>query len=103
MTGQTNPRVEAQGKRYELAFEPVRSALSEGPAMLWGFQVFVRHDGRELGMKTCFVGRVSVQFRDAAALEGGMDELMPVLYALATEKITERLEAGEEGDEILFA
>jgi len=99
----TNPVVEAKGKRYELAFEPVRSSLSEGPAMLWGFQVFVRRDGEEVGMKTCFVGRVSVQFRDKEALEGGMDRLMPVLYAIAQEKITERLELGEEGDEILFA
>jgi hypothetical protein len=99
----TNAIVETQGKRYELVFEPVRSALSEGPAMLWGFQVFVRREGEEVGMKTCFVGRVSVQFRDKAALEGGMDVLNPVLYELATEKIAERLELGEEGDEILFA
>lgn len=98
----TNPTVEAQGKRYELAFEPVRSSLGEGPAMLWGFQVFVHRDGEEVGMKTCFVGRVSVQFRNEDALEGGMDVLAPVLQELALEKITERLEAGEEGDEILF-
>jgi len=99
----SNPIVEAQGRRYELVFEPVRSSLSEGPAMLWGFQVFVRRDGEEVGMKTCFVGRVSVQFRDKEALEGGMEQLVPVLYDLAREKITERLELGEEGDEILFA
>lgn len=71
--------------------------------MLWGFQVFVIKDGAELGMKTCFVGRVSVQFRDKAALEGTTDDLMPVLHDLATEKIVARLAEGETGDEILFA
>jgi len=71
--------------------------------MLWGFQVRVLRDGAQVGIKTCFVGRVSVQFRDAAALDGPVDALTPVLHELAYEKIVPRLEEGEPGDEILFA
>jgi hypothetical protein len=71
--------------------------------MLWGFQVRVLQGGEELAIKTCFVGRVSVQFRDAAALDGPIESLLPVLHELAFEKIEERLRAGELGDEILFA
>lgn len=99
----SNRRVEAEGVEYELRFEPVRTSLSDSAPMLWGFQVFVLKDGAELGMKTCFVGRVSVQFRDKAALEGTTEELTPVLHDLATEKIVARLAEGEAGDEILFA
>jgi len=72
--------------------------------MLWGFQVRVLDDnGQELGIKTCFVGRVSVQFRDASALEGPIEGLLPVLHELAFAKIEPRLVEGETGDEILFA
>jgi hypothetical protein len=99
----SNRRVEADGVAYELRFEPVRTSLSDSAPMLWGFQVFVLKDGVELGMKTCFVGRVSVQFRDKGALEGTRDNLTPVLHDLATEKIVARLAEGETGDEILFA
>lgn len=100
----SNRLVEIEGTTYELAPEPVRTSLSDGPPMLWGFQVFIRDaDGQELGMKTCFVGRVSVQFRRKEALEGTMDDLIPVLHELAYEKIVARLHEGEVGDEILFA
>ena len=100
----SNRRVEVEGTTYELAPEPIRTSLSDGPPMLWGFQVFIRDaDGNELGMKTCFVGRVSVQFRDKSALEGTMDDLIPVLHELAFEKIIARLQDGEPSDEILFA
>ncbi|MCU0308860.1 MAG: hypothetical protein MUE51_14060 [Thermoleophilia bacterium] len=71
--------------------------------MLWGFQVRVLQDGRELGVKTCFVGRVGVQARNPDALAGTVEDLVPVLHELAFEKIRERLRAGETGDEILFA
>lgn len=99
----SNRQVEVEGTVYELAPEPVRTSLSDGPPMLWGFQVFIRDsEGKELGMKTCFVGRVSVQFRNKEALEGGMEDLVPVLHDLAFEKIIERLKAGETADEILF-
>lgn len=98
----TNPRVEAKGIEYELVPQPIRTSLSDGPPMLWGFQVYIRRDGEEVGMKTCFVGRVSVQFRNKEALEGTMDDLIPVLHELAFEKIRARLDEGEAGDEILF-
>lgn len=98
----SNRRVEVDGIEYELAPEPVRTSLSDGPTMLWGLQVFVHRDGQELGMKTCFVGRVSIQFRNKSALEGGIDQLVPVVHELAFEKIVSRLEEGETGDEILF-
>ena len=99
----THRRVEVDDRVYELDPQAVRTSLSEGPPMLWGFQVRVLRDGEQISIKTCFVGRVSVQFRNAAALEGGIDGLAPVLYELAFEKIEAQLRAGEEGDEIIFA
>ena len=88
---------------YELEPQPVRISLSDAPPMLFGFQVHVLRDGELVGVKTCFVGRVSVQVRDAAALAAPMEGLAPVLYELAEEKIRARLEEGEAGDEIVFA
>jgi hypothetical protein len=99
----TNRRVETENSVYELDPQPVRTSLTDGPPMLWGFQVRVLEDGEEIAIKTCFVGRVSVQFRDAAALDGPIEALLPVLHELAFEKVEERLRAGEPGDEILFA
>ena len=99
----TDRRVELDGDVYELDPQPIRTSLSEGPPMLWGFQVRVLREGELVGIKTCFVGRVSVQFRDASALEGGIDSLAPVLHELAFEKIEAQLRAGEDGDEIIFA
>jgi hypothetical protein len=99
----THRRVEIDGDAYELDPQPVRTSLSDGPPMLWGFQVRVLRDGELVSIKTCFVGRVSVQFRDKAALEGTVDDLVPVLYELAFEKIEAQLRAGEIEDEIIFA
>ncbi len=99
----TQHQLEVDGQRFDLEPQPIRTSLTDGPAMLWGFQVRVLSDGRELGIKTCFVGRVSVQFRDAAAPDGPIEALLPVLHQLAYEKIEGRLKEGETGDEILFA
>ena len=99
----TNRRVETETGTYELDPQPVRTSLTDGPPMLWGFQVRVLENGEEIAIKTCFVGRVSVQFRDETALDGPIEGLLPVLHELAFEKIEERLQAGEPGDEILFA
>ncbi len=100
----THHRVEVEGRRYDLDPQPIRTSLTDGPTMLWGFEVNVLDaDGGRLGVKTCFVGRVSVQFRDAAALEGPFEDLLPVLHELAFAKIEGRLAEGEPGDEILFA
>lgn len=96
-------RVEVDGTTYELDPQPIRTSLTDGPTMLWGFQVRVLEGGAERGIKTMFVGRVSVQFRDASAPDGPIDALLPVLHELAFEKIEARLTEGETGDEILFA
>lgn len=99
----TQHQLEVEGRSFTLEPQPIRTSLTDGPAMLWGFQVRVLGDDRELGIKTCFVGRVSVQFRDAAAPDGPIEALLPVLHQLAYEKIEGRLKEGETGDEILFA
>jgi hypothetical protein len=100
----THHRVEVEGKTYVLVPREIRASLSDGPTMLWGFQVQVLdEDDQELGIKTCFVGRVSVQFRNAAAPDAPIDVLAPVLHELAFEKVEARLAEGEAGDEILFA
>jgi len=99
----TQRRVEVEGEVYALDPQPLRTSLSEGPAMLWGFQVRILRDGEEVGIKTCFVGRVSVQVRNPDALEAPIDVLAPILHELAFEKIIERLREGEPGDEIVFA
>ena len=99
----THRQVETEAGTYELDPQPVRTSLTDGPPMLWGFQVRILQNGEEIAIKTCFVGRVSVQFRDEAALDGPIEGLLPVLHELAFEKVEERLRAGEPGDEILFA
>lgn len=88
---------------YTLVPQPLRTSLSDSPAALWGFQVHVMQDDVLVGIKTCFVGRVRVHTRDPAAPDGPVSVLMPILHDVAVEKIRERLEAGEAGDEILFA
>ena len=98
-----SPRpVDVNGETYELHPGPVRQSLGEDAPMLWGFHFQVHKDGEMLGIKTCFVGRVSVQTREPDALKGGMSDLAPVLYDVAQEKVVEQLEKGETGDEILF-
>jgi hypothetical protein len=99
----TNRQVKVDGETYELDPQGIRTSLTDGPPMLWGFQVRVLQNGEELGIKTCFVGRVSVQFRNADAPDGPIEALLPVLHELAFEKIEQRLREGETGDEILFA
>lgn len=96
-------RVAVDGVEYRLEPQPVRQSLSEAAPMLWGFEVFVFRGDERVGVKTCFVGRVSMQARHPGALEGGVDTLAPALYDLALAKIRERLTVGEPGDEILFA
>ncbi len=70
---------------------------------MWGFQVHVLRDAELTGIKTCFVGRVRVHTKDPDAADGPVAALMPILHDVAVAKITERLEQGETGDEILFA
>ena len=95
--------VEAGGVVFTLVPRPLRTSLSDSPAALWGFQVHVMRDAELVGIKTCFVGRVRVHTRDPAAPDGPVATLMPILHEIAVEKIRERLDVGEAGDEILFA
>ena len=100
----THRRVEVESRSFTLVPQEIRTSLTDGPSMLWGFQVHVLDEEERLvGVKTCFVGRVSVQFRDAAAPDAPIDRLAPVLHELAFEKVEARLREGEPGDEILFA
>lgn len=95
--------VEVDGVTYELEPQGVRASLSDSPSALWGFQVHVLRDGALVSIKTCFIGRVRVHTRAPEALDGPMDQLAPVLYDIAVQRVTERLEAGEIDDEIVFA
>lgn len=95
--------IKVGGETYALEPQPIRSSLSDSEPMLWGFQVHVRRNEVLVGVKTCFVGRVGVQVRDPAALEGPIDRLVPVLHELALARIRDRIQAGETGDEIVFA
>jgi hypothetical protein len=95
--------VQAGSVAYELEPQPVRTSLTDTVHTLWGFEVDVFCDGAKVGVKTCFVGRVSVQGRHPEALAGTFEDLVPVLYDLALAKVRARLDEGEPGDEILFA
>jgi len=83
--------------------EGVRTSLSDGPAMLWGFQVKVMDGDALVCVKTCFVGRVSVQVRNPDALDAPAEILIPVLHELAFEKVAEAIRAGDLEDELVFA
>ncbi len=96
-------KVEVNGVEYELRPGPIRQSLSDDAPMLWGFALRVFQGEEELGVKTVFVGRVSVQTTKPEALQGGMQDLAPVLYDLGIKKATEQLKAGETGNEILFS
>lgn len=87
---------------YRLEPQAVRQSLSDEAPMLWGFEVNVVLGGERVGVKTCFVSRVTVQARHPEALTGGVDVLGPALWELGLAKVRERLELGEAGDEILF-
>lgn len=95
--------IEVDGVTYTLVPEPMRTSLSDGPTMLWGFPVRILRDGEPVGTKTCFVGRISVAARDPQAPDAPAERLVPILHELAFARIRSRLEKGEAGDEIVFA
>ena len=41
----TQRRVEVEGRPYVLDPQGIRTSLTDGPSMLWGFQVRVLDDG----------------------------------------------------------
>lgn len=96
--------VTAGGKKYELRAEAVRSSLSDSPQTLWGFRVDVITDGTLVAVKTCFVGRVSVQARHPEALQGSAEDLTVAIHALGLDKVVAGLEKGDDvEDGIIFA
>lgn len=99
----TQHQLEVEGRPFTLEPQPIRTSLTDGPAMLWGFEVRVLSGEAPVCVKTCFVGRVSVQFRDAQAPDAPLEVLLPVLHELAFEKVEKRLREGELDDEIIFA
>ncbi len=95
--------VEHDGVAYRIQPEGVRASLSDGPAMLWGFQVKVFRDDELVCIKTCFVGRVTLQARHPEALDAPGEILIPVLHDLACEKVAAAVAEGNLEDEIVFS
>lgn len=96
--------VTAGGTEYELRAEAVRSSLTDSPHTLWGFRIDVLADDLVVAVKTCFVGRVSVQARHPEALQGTAEDLTVAIHGLGLDKVVEGLEKGEEvEDGIVFA
>ncbi len=91
------------GRQFELRAEPPRTSLTDDAHTLWGFNVEVREGAEVVAIKTCFVGRVSVQARHPEALAGTAEDIAAVVHSLALDKVTEGLEAGEVEDSIVFA
>ncbi len=100
MSGRT---VDVDGVEYLLEPQSVRTSLGESSPMLWGFEVNVTTGGEVVGVKTCFVGRVSIHSRAPEYVDGPMEKLVPVLHDLALEKVEARLKEGAPGNEIVFA
>ena len=95
--------VEVDGVSYELEAQGIRTSLTDGPAMLWGFQVHVLRDGELAGIKTCFVGRVSVQSRAPEVLDAPLEVMLPVLHELAFARVREQIAESGPEDELVFA
>ncbi|MCX6409617.1 MAG: hypothetical protein NT143_04130, partial [Actinobacteria bacterium] len=55
--------VEIEGAAYVLRAEPPRTSLTDDAHTLWGFNIEVMKGGAPVCIKTCFVGRVSMQAR----------------------------------------
>lgn len=93
----------AGGRTLELVAEPPRTSLTDEAHTLWGFNVQVREGDHVLAVKTCFVGRVSVQARRPEALQGTAEDIAAVVHAMAFDKIEEGLAGGEVDDALVFA
>ena len=95
--------VTASGREFELVAEPPRTSLTDDAHTLWGFNVEVLKDGTPACIKTCFVGRVSVQARHPEALEGTAEDISAAVHGLAFAKVEESLVKGDLDDGIVFA
>lgn len=91
------------GQRYELRAEPPRSSLTDDAHTLWGFNVQVIEGGTPIAIKTCFVGRVSMQMRHPDALTGTAQDIAAAVHSLAFDRVAEGLAKGELDDAIVFA
>lgn len=90
-------------RQFELAAEPPRTSLTDDAHTLWGFNVEVRENGAPVAIKTCFVGRVTVQARHPEALQGTAEDIARVVHQMAFDKIEEGLATGEVDDALVFA
>jgi hypothetical protein len=95
--------LDIEGTAYVLRAEPPRTSLTDDAHTLWGFNVEVMKDGVPICIKTCFVGRVSVQARYPEALEGTAEDISAVVHGLAFAKVEESLAKGDLDDGIVFA
>ena len=95
--------VTASGREFELVAEAPRTSLTDEAHTLWGFNVEVREGGQVVAVKTCFVGRVTVQARHPEALAGTAEDIAAVVHQLAFDKIEEGLAKGEVDDALVFA
>jgi len=95
--------VTAAGRTFELVAEPPRTSLTDDAHTLWGFKVEVREGGQVVAIKTCFVGRVTVQARHPEALQGTAEDIAAVVHQMAFDKIAEGLASGDVDDALVFA
>lgn len=95
--------VTVDGTEYELVAEPPRTSLTDDAHTLWGFNVQVLRAGEPVAIKTCFVGRVSVQARHPEALQGTAEDIAAVVHGMAFDKIEQGLGTGDVEDALVFA
>lgn len=95
--------VTVDDRTFELVAEPPRTSLTDDAHTLWGFNVEVREGGAPVAIKTCFVGRVTVQARHPEALQGTAEDIARVVHQMAFDKIEQGLAGGELDDALVFA
>ncbi len=95
--------VTAGGRTFTLRAESPRTSLTDEAHTLWGFNVEVLDGGHPICIKTCFVGRVSVQARAPEALTGTAEDIAVVVHDFAFDKVVESLANGDCEDGIVFA
>ncbi len=91
------------GRTFTLRAEAPRTGLTEEAHTLWGFNVEVLEGGHPICIKTCFVGRVSVQARAPEALTGPAEHIAAAVHGFALDKVVESLANGDYEDAIVFA
>ncbi len=95
--------VDIEGTTYLLRAEPPRTSLTDEAHTLWGFNVEVVRDGTPVCIKTCFVGRVTLQARAPEVLEGTAEDIAVAVHGFAFDKVSESLAKGDLDDGLIFA